>query len=71
MVTFEVVAPAFSRGGEAQHLYFTECLHKVVLQKSIPAQIRQLILYISKNQGQVDEYVREFVVAKRLHQHIL
>ena len=27
--------------------YLTESFHKVVLQRSIPAQIRQLVLYIS------------------------
>ena len=33
--------------------YFTQSVHKVVSQKSIPAQIRLLILYISDNKGQV------------------
>ena len=31
--------------------HLTESVHKVALQKSIPAQIRQPILYISNNQG--------------------
>ena len=33
------------------HHYLTESDHKVVLQKSIPVQIRQLGLYISHNKG--------------------
>ena len=37
----------------------TESVYKVVLQKSIPAQILQLILYISDNTGHVDGLVRE------------
>ena len=31
----------------AEQFYLTESVYKVVLQKSIPAQIRQRILYIS------------------------
>ena len=30
---------------------FTESVYEVVLQKSIPAQIRQLILFIINNKG--------------------
>ena len=44
---------------------------QVVLQKSIPAQIRQLILYISNNEGQVDGFVRELSFAKRRYKHFL
>ena len=40
-------------------LYLTESVQKVVLQDLIPAQIRQLILYISNNRGQVDGFVWE------------
>ena len=40
---------------------------EVVLQKSIPAQICQLILCISKSEGQVYECVRELAFAKRLY----
>ena len=36
-------------GREPQNVYHTESVYKVVLQKSIPAQIRQLILYISNS----------------------
>ena len=39
--------------------YLTESVHKVVSQKLIPAQIRQLILDASNDKGQVDEFVRE------------
>ena len=42
----------------------TECAYKVVLQKSTPAQIRQLIIYISNNKGYVDEFVRELTFRK-------
>ena len=36
----------------------------VLLQKSIPALIRQLALHISDNKGKVDEFVRELTLAK-------
>jgi hypothetical protein len=42
-----------------------------LLKKSIPAQIRQVILYISDNKGQVDGFVRKLTFAKRLHTHFL
>ena len=32
-------------------IYLTQCVFKVGLQKSIPTQIRQLILYISDIKG--------------------
>ena len=41
------------------HFYLTKGGHQVLLQKSIPAQIRRLILYISNNKGWVDEFVRK------------
>jgi len=37
--------------GVSLHFYLTESVYKVVLQKSIPAQIRQLILHICNNKG--------------------
>ena len=43
-----------------------ESVYDVVLQKSIPTQIRQLILYISNSQGSVDGFVRELTSAERL-----
>jgi len=45
--------------------YLTESVYKVVLQKSIPEQIRQLILYISNNKGYVYGFVQELTFAKR------
>ena len=41
----------------------TEGLYKVVLHESIPAQIRQLNLYVSNDKGYVDEFVRELTFA--------
>ena len=32
-------------------LYLTESVYEVVLQKSVPAEIRPLILYVSNNEG--------------------
>ena len=46
-------------------------VYEVVSQKSIPAQISQLILYIRYIQGQVDGFVRESTYAKRLYGHFL
>ena len=43
----------------------TESVGKVLLQKSIPAQIRQLILNIGDNNGHVDGFVWESTLAKR------
>ena len=51
--------------------YLTESVDKVVSQKSIPAQIRQLSLYMSNNKGPVDGVVRELTFAKRLYKHFL
>jgi hypothetical protein len=39
--------------------YLTESVSKVVLQKSIPVKMLQLILHISNSKGQVDGFVRE------------
>ena len=49
----------------------TPCVHKVVFEKSIPAQICQLILYISNDKGLVDGFVRELTFARRRHEHFL
>ena len=51
--------------------YLTESVFKIVLQKSTPAQIRQLILYISNNNGLVDRFVGEFTFQKRLCKHFM
>ena len=45
-------------------------VYKVVLQKSIPTQIRQLVLYISNNEGQVDGYVRGLTFVKRRYKRL-
>ena len=44
---------------------------KVVLQKSIPAQIRLHILQIGDNKVHVDEFLGELSVAKRLDEHFM
>ena len=41
----------------AIRLYLTESVVQVVVQKSMPAQIRQLVLFISNNEGHVDRFV--------------
>ena len=46
-------------------------VYEVVSQKSIPAQIRQLILYLRRMQGQVDGFVRELTFAKQLCENFL
>ena len=63
---FRVEGPAHM-DGDWPHL--TVGVYKVVLQQSIPAQIRQLILYISNNKGLVDGFVLELTCAKRLDKH--
>jgi len=47
--------------------YLTERVFGIVLPKAIPAQIRQLILYISNHRGYVDGFVGELTFAKRLY----
>ena len=44
---------------------------KVVLQKSIPAQIRQLILYDHLSKEHVDGFVRELTLEKQHYEHCL
>ena len=52
-------------------VYLTESVYKVVLQMSISAHIRQLILHMSNNKEYVDEFVRESTFAKRVYKHFL
>jgi hypothetical protein len=52
-------------------LYLTESAYKVALQKSIPAHIRQLILYYHQNEEKVNGFVRGLAFAKRLYIHFL
>ena len=47
-------------------LYLTQSVFKDDLQKSIPTQLRQLILYISNRKGYVDGFVGELTSATRL-----
>ena len=62
--TVELILPwsTFSRGGPVQdpvltpaaaphHSHLTQSVFKVVLQKSVPTQIRQLVLDISHSKG--------------------
>ena len=51
--------------------YLTESVFKVIFRESIPTQIRQLIIHISNNKGQVDEFVRKLTYARRLYKHFL
>jgi len=48
------------------HSYLTESVDDVALQKSIPAEICQLIFHMSIMKGQVARSVRELASAKRL-----
>ena len=56
------------REGVCRGPYLTERVYNVVVQKSIAAQVRQLIIHIRNNKGSVDEFVRELTFAKRLRQ---
>ena len=51
--------------------YLTESVYKVVLSKSIPARIRQRILYYYSYEGSVDQILRESTFATPLHKHFL
>ena len=53
----------FRRVLTPEQTYFTESDCKVVLQKSIPAQIRQLVLYISNDKRYVDVCVQRLTFA--------
>ena len=48
-----------------------ESVDKVILQKPIPSQICQLILYISNKKGWVGGFVRELTSEVRLYKHFL
>ena len=54
-----------------QKSYLTESMYAVVLKKSIPAQISQLILYYYWYKEEVDGFARELAFAKRVHEHFL
>ena len=48
---------------EGFRVYFTEIVDNVFSQKSIPAQTRQLVLYVSNDKGKVDGCVRKLTYA--------
>ena len=50
---------------------FTESVHRVFLQKPIPAHIRQCIVCVSDYEGHVDGFVQELTLAERLYKHFL
>ena len=49
----------------SERVYRTQSVYEVVLQKSIPTQIRQLIFYIRNSEGYVDGFVGELTPTKR------
>ena len=51
--------------------YLTESVYQAVSQKSIPAQIRQFLLYFRNNQGQNDRFMRKLTFATRLYELFL
>ena len=51
--------------------YLTQKVYKVVLQKSISVPIRQLILFIIRNEGYADGFVRELTFEERVCKHFL
>ena len=59
------------KAGRIVQPYLTESVYIVGFQKSIPAQIRQLVLDISHIEGYVDGCVRELTSAKRLYEPFL
>ena len=62
----EVCAERFSQHSRTD---LTESVYKVVLQKSTPPQIRQLILYYYKHTEYVDGFEWELTFVKRLCKH--
>ena len=46
--------------------YLSQSVDKVVLQKSIPTRIHQLILYMFNSKGYVDGFVVEVTPVKQL-----
>ena len=54
-----VPLPPYWTGSESQHPYLIESVYEVVLQNSIPAQIRQRILYCYFYEAWYDRFLRE------------
>ena len=67
---FDSLKHRFPRYGR-QVFYLTDSLYAVVVLVSIPAQIRQLILYYRQYKKQVDEFVRDLTFVKRQYKHFL
>ena len=57
MSTFEVLQGKSNPSKADRRSFLTESVYKVVLQISTSAQIRQLALFISINEGPVDGFV--------------
>ena len=58
--------------GQVEHhqvVHFAQRVFRVVLQKSIPTQIRQLILYARNSKGRADGFGGGVTSAKRLQKH--
>jgi len=58
-------------GLASSQVYLTESVYKVVLQKSTPAQTRQLIFHPNNEKGHVDGFARELTFAHRLYTHFM
>jgi len=71
MATRAVIKRVFLSLPVGVQSYLTQKYYQVVLQKSIPVQIRQPFLYISNNKGQIGGFVGELTLAKRFHKHSL
>jgi len=56
---------------ETLKVYLTESDHEVVLQKPIPAQIRQVTINFNNNVRQVDGFVREWTFIEQRHSETL
>ena len=54
-----------------QQVDLSESLDKIVFQKSILAQVRQLPRYFSNDKGYVAGFVRELTFAKLLYKHFM
>ena len=53
-----------SEGAREEEAYLAQSVLNVVVQKSIPVQIRPLILDCYSNEGQAGEFVRAFTFLK-------
>jgi len=65
--TLSALAPPERPRAAPHRPYLTEKVFKVILQKSIPSQFRQIIFYISNSKGYVKKIVRKLTFSKRLY----